>query len=160
MDATQWAGVIAFGGAALTCFWVRLWPWIIIGTINLAMAIECGLGMRHRAHNLAIEFMGPLYANRVGVQIGLIFSAVFVVLVTASLLLHRKHWRVPAAVTTATALALALFSVETISLHAVDALLYQPVAGLLVIGWVWAALGSVTAIAAYRVMSRKGNLNT
>lgn len=160
MDATQWAGLVAFGGAALTCLWVRQWPWGMIGAINLVLALECAMGIRHRMHNFVIEQIGALYADRFGLQIVLIVVAVVVVLGTAALLLQRKHWLAPPTVTAATGLALALFSVETISLHAVDALLYQPAAGLLVIGWIWIALGLVIAIGAFRVISRKGSLNT
>src|SRR3546814_1150222 len=44
-----------------------------------------------------------------------------------------------------TLLSMMLFLLETISLHGVDALIYQPARGLLVIGWLWLLLGGMTA---------------
>ena len=150
MDATQWAGMIAFGGASIVCLWMRHWPWSLIGGLNLAMAIECGLGIRHRAHNFAIVMLGPFYLNRNGLQIGLIFIVATIVFLTTLLLLNRSDGRAPATVIAATGFALALFLVETISLHAFDSFLYQKAGSLLVIGWIWMALASVTAIEALR----------
>ncbi len=37
-----------------------------------------------------------------------------------------------------TIIVLALFAIETVSLHAVDAMYYQPIAPILSIGWMWA----------------------
>ena len=150
MDATQWVGMIAFGGASIVCLWIRQWPWSFIGGLNMAMAIECGLGMRHHAHNFAIELMGPFYLNRAGLQIGLIFIVATIVFLTTLLLLNRSYGRAPATVIAATGFALALFLVETISLHAFDSFLYQKAGPLLIIGWIWMALALVTAIEALR----------
>lgn len=150
MDATQWVGMIAFGGASIVCLWIRQWPWSFIGGLNMAMAIECGLGMRHHAHNFAIELMGKFYLNRAGLQIGLIFIVATIVFLTTLLLVNRSYGRAPATVIVATGFALALFLVETISLHAFDSFLYQKAGPLLIIGWIWMSLALVTAIEALR----------
>lgn len=150
MDATQWAGMIAFGGASIACLWIRQWPWNFIGSLNLAMAIECGLGMRHRAHNFAIELMGPMYLNRVGLQIALIGIVAIIVFLSTLFFLYRSYGRAPATAIAATGLALALFSIETISLHAFDSFLYQKAGSLIIIGWIWIALASITTIEALR----------
>ena len=160
MNATQWAGTVAFGGAALICFWVRRQPWWAIGTVNFGLAFECVIGVRHHIHNVAIGLMGPLYADRVGVQIALIVMTLGILLSAARLLQYHAHLFASRPVTAATGLALALFSIETISLHAVDAILYRPVAGLLVIGWIWITLGLVVATEALRAISRQGSLNS
>lgn len=160
MDATQWAGIIAFGAASILSLWIRQQPWNVIGILNMVMAIECGLGMRHRAHNVAIELIGPFYLDRVGLQIALIIALATIVFLTVWLLLKRKYRRAPASIIAATGLAVALFSVEIISLHVIDALLYRKAASLLVIGWIWAGIGSVIAIEAIREIYRKANSNT
>lgn len=49
-----------------------------------------------------------------------------------------------------------LFILETISLHDVDAALYRPAAGLLVIGWLWLLLGGATIVGALREVRRTG----
>ena len=94
--------------------------------------------------------LGPFYLNRNGLQIGLIFTVATIVFLTTLLLLNRSDGRAPATVIAATGFALALFLVETISLHAFDSFLYQKAGSLLVIGWIWMALASVTAIEALR----------
>lgn len=153
MNATQWVGIISFGGASILCLCIRQWPWTFIGGLNMIMAIECGLGMRHRVHNFAVDLMGPFYLNRVGVQIGLTFIVASIVFFTSLLLLNRSYGRAHATIIAATGSALALFSVETISLHAFDSFLYQKAGSLLMIGWIWMGIGSVIAIGALRRMS-------
>lgn len=158
MDPTQLAGIGAFGGAALACFCVRQRSWLVIGAINAGLALECVLSLRHRKHDIVLDVMGAYYDTRTGVQIGLIIVALLIVLGGTIILLRRKSRAVPPAVLATTGLALALFSVETISLHVVDAFFYQTIAGLLLIGWMWIALGLITAIGALRAISRRGNV--
>src|SRR3546814_19253476 len=57
-----------------------------------------------------------------------------------------------------TLLSMMLFLLETISLHGVDALIYQPARGLLVIGWLWLLLGGMTAACAWLNIRRTGEL--
>ena len=159
MDPTQLAGIGAFGGAALACFCVRHRSWLVIGAINAGLALECVLNLRHRKHDIVLDIMGPHYAGRTSLQIGLIIAALLIVLVGAIVLLRQKRRVVPPAVLAATGLALALFSVETISLHVVDKFFYQTILGLLLIGWMWIALGLITAIGAFQAISRQGTLN-
>lgn len=152
MNATQLVGIIAFGGAALLCFRVR---WGLIGTINALLTLECVFGLRHRIHDVAVQMMGPLYAERTGVQITIISIALALLGGSAMLLLRRRHQLASPAVTAATLLAIALFSIEIVSLHAVDAVLYRHVGGVMVIGWLWLSLGLVTATCVLYAMSRQ-----
>lgn len=145
MNPTQVAGILAFAGAALVCFRVRWW---LIGTINATLALECLFGIRHRIHDLAVKAMGPLYADRADFQIGLIGFSLTLFAGSAILLLGRKQRSAPRLVTAATLLAIALFSIEIISLHDIDAMLYRHVGGVMVIGWMWLALGLSTVIGA------------
>jgi hypothetical protein len=41
-----------------------------------------------------------------------------------------------------------LFAIETVSLHAVDAVLYRPIASVMIIGWTWAIAGCGVVLAA------------
>ena len=154
MDATQWAGVSAFGAAALTCFALRRRAFLALGMINTCLAAECALGWRHRLHNFAIELMGAHYAERFWPQIGLIALA----LAALALFLRtmkaqrRRALRNPIALT---GLALALFGIETISLHGVDRIFYASFGPVLLIGWAWILLGfSIAATAAAASRSR------
>lgn len=152
MNATQLTGIVAFGAAALLCFRAR---WVQIGAINAVLAIECVFGLRHRIHDLAVHLMGPLYADRGSVQILLMGLILALLAGSGMLLLLSKRRLAPAHVTSATLLAVALFSIEVISLHAVDAVLYRFVGDVMVIGWLWLALALVIAIGALRAKSRK-----
>ena len=152
MNATQLTGIVAFGAAALLCFRAR---WVQIGAINAVLAIECVFGLRHRIHDLAVHLMGPLYADRGSVQILLMGLILALLAGSGMLLLLSKRRLAPAHVTSATLLAVALFSIEVISLHAVDAVLYRFVGDVMVIGWLWLALALVIAIGALRTKSRK-----
>lgn len=153
MNATQLVGIIAFGGAALLCFRVH---WGLIGTINALLTLECVFGLRHRIHDVAVQMMGSLYGERAGVQITLISIALALLGGSAKLLLRRWHQLPSPVVTATTLLAIALFSIEIVSLHAVDAVVYRHVGGVMVIGWLWLFLGLATATCALCAISRQG----
>ena len=131
MDATQWAGVISFGLASLICLVTACRPWPLLSMANACFAAECALGLRHGLHNAVAAAMA------LGLGI-------------ASLLRQRtdKAGRPRNAAATTTLLSALLFVLETISLHDIDAVLYRPAGGLLVIGWLWLLLGAVTVAGA------------
>jgi hypothetical protein len=53
---------------------------------------------------------------------------------------------------------LALFAVETVSLHTIDAIFYRPVGPVLLIGWLWAAASAgICAAAALRWFGLEAN---
>ncbi|AMU96184.1 hypothetical protein AOA14_16390 [Sphingopyxis terrae subsp. terrae NBRC 15098] len=150
MDATQWAGLVAFGGAAAACLSLRGPSGRILAAVNGCLAAECALGFRHGLHDRVIALLGDYYPERQPLQIALVLIAAF-----TGLILLARRWRrarktsasVPLI---ATGAALLLFAVETISLHALDRLLYRPAGPVLVIGWLWVAIGTMTLIGAAR----------
>lgn len=150
MDATQWAGVVAFGGAAAACLSLRVPSGRILAAVNGCLAVECALGFRHGLHDQVIRLLGDYYPERQPFQIALVLIAAF-----TGLTLLARRWR-PARMTSAsvpliaTGAALFLFAVEMISLHALDRLLYRPAGPVLVIGWLWIAIGTVTLIGTAR----------
>lgn len=159
MNATQWAGIFAFGGAALLCFCVHRSPWVRIGAIYAGMGLECAVGLRHHLHSIIVHIMGPLYDERAGVQVALIGVVLVIGGALSILFVHRNKSSAPPVVTAATIAAIGLFSIETISLHAVDAMLYKPTGGLLLIGWLWIALALVITFSALHIISQKRDLN-
>lgn len=154
MDATQWAGLVAFGSAAAACLSLRGPPGRILAAVNGCLAAECALGFRHGLHDQVIALLGDYYPERQPFQIALVLIAAF-----TGLILLARRWRrarktsvnVPLI---ATGVALLLFAVETISLHALDRLLYRPAGPVLVIGWLWVAIGTMTLIGAAREYHR------
>ncbi|SEH18222.1 hypothetical protein SAMN05428974_2446 [Sphingopyxis sp. YR583] len=157
MDATQWAGVISFGLASLICLVTACRPWPLLFMANGCFAAECALGLRHGLHNAVAAAMGEYYSGRGLVQILLILLALGLGIV--SLLRQRtdKAGRPRNAAAATTLLSALLFVLETISLHDIDAVLYRPVGGLLVIGWLWLMLGAVT-LAGALIEARKVGL--
>jgi len=150
MDATQWAGIMAFGGAAAACLFRPAPPARVLAAANGLMAAECALGLRHTLHNKMIWLLGEYYRERLPFQVALLLAASI-----AALTLLAMRWsRVKDASDTiplmATGAALLLFALETISLHAIDRLLYLRAGPILVIGWLWIAAGSLTIISAAR----------
>lgn len=156
MDATQWVGVLSFGGAFAVCLVTACRPWPLLAIVNGGYAAECVLGWRHGLHNAAIAAMGEYYSGRASIQIFLIAIALGL---GAIFLLARRAdpaGRARTGAATATLVTALLFILETISLHAVDAILYRPAAGLLVIGWLWLLLGGATIFGALREVQRTG----
>lgn len=155
MDATQWAGLVAFGGAAAACLSLRGPSGRILAAVNGCLAAECALGFRHGLHDRVIALLGDYYPERQPFQIALVLIAAF-----TGLTLLARRWRrtrktsvnVPLI---ATGAALLLFAVETISLHALDRLLYRPAGPVLVIGWLWVATGSLTMVSAITRRQRR-----
>lgn len=150
MDATQWAGLLAFGSAALACLVGRGAGLKGIGAINALLAAECALGWRHGLHDAVIAAIGSWYDRRTPFQTALTLAAILAIAVITLLLARaaRAHARTAVPAMLATGCAILLFAAETISLHAIDRILYLPAGPLLVIGWAWAGLGLATALAA------------
>jgi len=154
MDATQWTGFVAFGGAAAGCLFLPASSGPALAAVNGCMAVECALGLRHGLHDRVIRLLGDYYPERLPLQIALVLFAG-----TAALALLAKRWSRPKRGSAnipliGTGTALLLFAVETISLHAIDRVIYHAAGPVLVIGWLWLATGSVTLISAARERNR------
>ncbi len=148
MDATQWAGLVAFGSAAAACLSLRVPSGRILAAVNGCLAAECALGFRHGIHDRVIALLGDYYPERQPFQIALVLIAAL-----TGLILLARRWRGARKTSVnvsliATGAALLLFAVETISLHALDRLLYRPAGPVLFIGWLWIATGSLTMVSA------------
>ena len=159
MDATQWTGVISFGLAAATCLVAGCRPWPLLTIVNAGFAAECALGWRHGFHDWAVAAMGDLHSGRTPAQF--LMTAVVVGLTAIGLLQSRdgSGMRGHSDAAKVTLLSTMLFLLETISLHGVDALIYQPAKGLLVIGWLWLLLGGMTVACAWLNFRRTGDLH-
>jgi hypothetical protein len=163
INATQLAGLLAFGAAALACARAararqqRLW-WKL-AAISTGFALEAVLGLRHRLRGAVdIWLQGEgLYDSRTPAQIGLLVLCALLlawaVWGLAGLRRAGPHARVAA---TACAVTLCLFVIEAISLHGVDALMYANIGPVRAVGWVWVVLAGTTAWAAWRAPAQAG----
>lgn len=161
-NPTQAAGLIGFGLAAAaaglaarrTSIGTGRRGWRAIAALQALCVAEVLIGFRHRAHDLvgvALQLHGT-YGARVPLQQELLIAAL--ALGAATLLglwwLTRRE-PVPLRIAAiATALGLGLFAIEAISLHAVDAVMYRSIDGLLLIGACWLALAAFVIAAAVR----------
>ena len=163
INATQLAGLLAFGVAALACVRAakalqqRLW-WKLAGA-SAGFALEAVLGLRHRlraAIDIWLQGEG-WYDSRTPVQVGLLVLCALLLAWALWGLAGLRHAGVHARVAaTACAVALCLFVIEAISLHGVDSLMYANIGPVRVVGCAWVVLAGATAWAAWRAPAWSG----
>ena len=160
INPTQLTGLLSFAAATVTCliaarrslYEPRLW--YLLAFINSLFAFEIIFGLRHRIHDFtnSILIAHGQYAQREPAQeMIVIFFAIFGLMLVTLFLVGRQVAGRPARVAvSATIAVLALFAIETVSLHSLDAVFYRPIGPVLTIGWLWAIaaigiiLGSVS----------------
>lgn len=148
MNLTQWLGILGFGAAGLLCLGIRQPSWAAIGSVNLLYSAECVLGWRHELSWLGAAALGEHYSERAPLQIILVIGALLIgaaLLAWARCIMRDGSTRIAL---TATAISGGLFAAEIISLHDMDAILYQKVGPALLIGWLWLGLALITGLAA------------
>ena len=159
-NPTQFVGTIAFAGATIACLIAARHPsardgraWMVLALINSLFLMEIIFGFRHRIHNLAdsILIADGKYGDRGPLQEILILSFATIAFILATLVLFRFRFatgggRMAASISIA---VLALFAIEAVSLHALDAVFYRPIGTVLLIGWIWAGACAVTITAAF-----------
>jgi hypothetical protein len=159
INPTQFIGVLSFTAATITCMIAahrsardaRLWK--VLALINCLFAIETYIGLRHRIGGFAETRlrMDGLYAKMHGeIQEIIIIVIGIVGLIIAALFLFWRPVaggaaRIAASITVA---VLTLFAIETISLHALDAIFYHHIGPVLMIGWLWAGAAAAISLAA------------
>jgi hypothetical protein len=159
LNATQIAGMLSFGCAALMCMqaaWRGGTAWHGIGRrlalIHAVLVLEIALGLRHGLQRVAGEWLRiqQAYAGRADIQIALLVLLAALVLLALIWVLGRLHQAGTSErlAVVGTLISVALVAAETVSLHALDAWLYAPVGPLLRIGWVWLAAGMWTVFGA------------
>jgi hypothetical protein len=159
-NPTQLLGTFAFAGATAACLFSMRRPsvrdgrvWTFLALINCLFLIEMLFGLRYRLHDFATSVLiaDGKYGGRGALQAVLIFSLMAVafglaIFVALRLRSSTAGERIAASIGIA---VLALFAVEAISLHALDALFYRPLAAVLLIGWIWAAACAGTIAATF-----------
>jgi hypothetical protein len=148
-NPTQVTGLLSFAASTIACVIATRRSacrdsrtWRVLGFINGLFLFEVFIGLRHRIHDYvnAILMAEGEYGQRRGTQESIIFglAAIALVCVTSFLLSRRLGGaavRIAAGLTTG---LVTLFAIETVSLHALDAIYYRPVGSVLLIGWLWA----------------------
>jgi hypothetical protein len=158
LNTTQLVGILAFAMACWAAWRAArfaalhadasstTWRWI--STLQFLYGLEVWLGTRHAAHDLvnAVLQATGLYAGRDSIQRMMLVVTVLTGMVAGGVM-WQSHWwsrqsnmRAKLALV-CTAAVLLLFLIETISLHAIDRVLYRPIGPVLLIAYAWAANG-------------------
>jgi len=166
-NPTQFTGVLAFAAAILACLFAAsrsrkrdAHVWTCLAIIYFLLLIEVLLGLRYRIRDFANDFLmvRGLYNDdrRVPQEAAdLLLGSLAAWLVTMPLFFWRiGDFFVRVAVSITIAL-LGLFAIETVSLHAIDAILYRPIGGVVTIGWMWAAAAIGVCLIAMQASRRK-----
>jgi hypothetical protein len=157
-NPTQVGGLLVFAIAALACAHAArrgASPWGLLFVAQLGFMAEVLFGLRHRLHDAAgaVAQAAGWYATRGTLQVSLLAVA----LVLGSIGLAAVwHWRPREAHASravfASCIAFALFAIEAVSLHAIDALMYLRVGPLLLIALLWATTAAVVTWSAWRAV--------
>ena len=162
-DATQSMGLVSFGLSTIAAFLAARRGagrgWLGIGLVQAVCWLEMVLANRHRVHDVAGQWLQRhgQYAERIPLQHELLIAAGAMAVATLLLLawLTRRAGCAQRVGWGATAATLTLFAIEAVSLHAVDAVMYRPIGGVLLVGWLWSALAAAVVAAAIRAGALK-----
>jgi hypothetical protein len=166
---TQFVGLVAFCLAGLSAFIASigarsrsprlssLWRWI--GIFQLLYFSEIVWGGRHFTHdlvNLTLRTYG-LYQDRTLIQAvllaGITLSGCLIVMLLRRWFdQDRLKCKFTRAAIFCTAALLLLFSVETISLHAIDDVLYRSLGPLVLVAYLWGAGALGVVLSAFYVL--------
>jgi hypothetical protein len=159
-NPTQISGVLAFAAAAGACAWAArrtreraAVPWRWLAVANAGFTAEIVLGLRHEVHGAvdALLQANGWYAQREPLQQGLLVVALLAGGAGLVALLRAcRSQRAAAPAVLASGVVGALFALELISLHAIDALLYRRIGPLMLIALLWAACAAVVVRAGLR----------
>jgi hypothetical protein len=155
-------GLLAFSAALIACLIAAqrsetrgARTWNVLALINFLFDIEIYFGSRYRITELAKTLLKTedLYAELHGsVQEVIIIAVAAIAFIIVTLFLFWRPIAGSAArvATSITIAVLALFVIETISLHELDAIFYRPIGPLLMLGWVWGIAATGICLAALK----------
>jgi hypothetical protein len=160
-NPTQITGVLAFTAAACACVLAARRArgrtaavWKLLAALQIVFVAEIVLGLRHEIHGGVDAFLQDRgwYSQRQPVQLGLLVAAVLLggAGMVAVLRLSRSH-RAAAPGMLASCVVVALFALEMISLHAIDAVLYRLIGPVMLIAVLWVACAAAVAVCSARI---------
>jgi hypothetical protein len=159
MNLTQLAGLLAFGCGSLSCLLAgapRLWQ--AIAGVNALLAAETLFGLRHMVHEGARAGLRIFLLDGGGLWLLLLLAVTVGLALGLAFALRRQLRAGSAPLLVAACLltiaALALFAIESLSFGAVATLLYYPLRDVMMVGWLWWAIGAGISSCAF--MARCG----
>lgn len=124
--------------------------WINISAINTLLAIEVFVNMRHRIDRAVSQWLESvgIYPERRPAQVVAVVLFILLVSILTRRIIKRSRTRWLAMGYGATIAFATVFVLESISLHQIDAIFYQQVGPIFLIGWIWLACGGTVTAAA------------
>ena len=159
-NPTQLAGLLSFAAATIACLIATrrsgsrdATTWKLLALMNCLFLIEIFSGLRFHIHDLvkAILKAEGLYAQMHGwIQeiIDILVAIIALIFVTLFLFWRQVAGGAARVAVSMTIVVVALFAIETVSLHELRAVFYQPIGPVLVIGWLWAIAAAGICLAA------------
>jgi hypothetical protein len=159
-NLTQLTGLLSFAATTIACLIASLRSgsrdaptWRLLALINCLLLIEIISGLRYHIHNLVKAMLeaGGLYAQMHGwIQelINISIAIVALIFVTLFLFWRQAGGGAARVAVSMTIVVVALFAIETVSLHELRPVIYQPIGPVLMIGWLWAIAAAGICLAA------------
>jgi hypothetical protein len=158
LSATRILGLAAYAIALAACvvkarrerpmsIWRRIY--VALSLAQLMLLLDIAFDWRWKLHDLFMRAaMGQdIYGERrMPQRLALVLIAAVAVAVAAWVLWKLRLRRGAGLAAAATVLSFALHSVEMISYHGMDAILYRMAGGVMVVSFLWAALALLTCI--------------
>jgi hypothetical protein len=163
-NLTQLLGILSFSLTTLACLLAahrspdaRIWK--VLTFVNALFLIEIIVGFRFRVSDWARTLLQErgeylqLHGKDQAVAIlALAAAAVTMLLFLLLFRIARPAARVGASLTI---VLLALFVIEAISLHEIDAIFYLRIGPVLLVGWLWAVASAGICLAALNLRTKR-----
>jgi H+/Cl- antiporter ClcA len=157
-NPTQLLGILSFSLTTLACSLAALRSpdariWKVLTFVNALFIVEIIVGFRFRILDWARALLQDrgeyrqLHGKDQGMAIVALVAAAAIAMLLFLLLrrVARPAARVGASLTI---VLLALFAIETISLHEIDAIFYLRIGPVLLVGWLWGVASAGICLAA------------
>lgn len=156
-NPTKVTGLVAYGVAAAVCFLVGRkghWVWKVLMILFAALCVDVLLGGRLWLHGLLGDRSRTegWYRERSTTQI-LWIIGLGVLIILSAVMVWRASTGARKLALGAALLAIILWSLEVISLHQVDAILYKPLGTVVLVGWGWAVIAAMVVVAGLAEMA-------
>jgi hypothetical protein len=160
INLTEFTGLVSFATATVACLIAArrsslrdARTWKVLALMNGFFLIEVYFGLRYHITELARLLLKTQdeYAQWHGWNQEIIIitiAAVTLIFVMLLLLWRQVAGGAARAAASITLAVVALFAIETVSLHPLDAVFYRPVGPVLTIGWAWAVAAAGICLAA------------
>ncbi len=165
INSTQLAGLIGFGATALLCAraaWRQTHArslWVSLAIVYSLMFVDVVVQLRHLIRVEITDTLKALgvYGDRQSAQTALLIGlGVVAAYFSLRLLIRMRTMALSAQFAfVGTLLVIALYVLELISLHVIDAILYRQTGPILLIGWLWLAGSGISAAAAVTAVKKR-----